>query len=204
MQLKIHPENPEGRKIDQAVKILRKGGVIIYPTDSVYAFGCDLNSHKGMELLCRIKGIKPDQAKFSIVCESLSHISEFTKPISTSVFRLMKQCLPGPFTFILEANNATPKLFRMTKKREIGIRVPANQIILNLVEALGNPMVTTSIHGDDEILEYTNDPELIAEKYEKRVDLIIDGGIGNLLPSTIINCTEQPFIQRQGLGEVNL
>lgn len=203
MLLKIHPDNPDPKKISQVVDCLKGGGVIAFPTDTVYGIGCDLMNHRAMEKVAKIKGLTPEKANFSIICNDLSNISDFTKPIDTIVFKLMKKYLPGPFTFILAANNNTPKLFRASKKREIGIRVPDNNIPLEVVKKLGNPMITTSIHNNSDIIEYITDPELIYDRYKRQVDIVIHGGYGQNIASTIVNCVDKPFIVRQGLKEID-
>lgn len=200
MLIRIHPENPAPRQISQVVEILRNGGVIIYPTDTVYGIGCDIFNQKAVERVARIKGVKPDKANFSFICQDLSHISDFTRHFDNRTFKLMKKYLPGPFTFILPANTNIPKLFK-NKKKTIGIRIPNNNIPLEIVSGLGNPLLTTSLHDTDELLEYSTDPELIEEKYGNLVDAVIDGGFGNNVPSTILNCTSgEVEIIRQGLG----
>jgi tRNA threonylcarbamoyl adenosine modification protein (Sua5/YciO/YrdC/YwlC family) len=204
MLIRIHPETPDPRQVKKAVEVLRDGGVIIYPTDGVYAFGCDIYRSKAVERIAQLKGIKPEKADFSFVFDELSRITEFARPVDTPVYKLLKQCLPGPYTFILSANNQVPKLFK-NNKRTIGIRIPDHKICRLLVNELGNPMITTSVHDEDEILEYTTDPELIHERYRDRVDLVIDGGYGALVPSTVIDCSEgYPVLIRQGAGEVDL
>lgn len=204
MLIEINPYSPDQRLINDVVKALKKGAVIIYPTDSVYSMGCDLYNKKGLEKLAKLKGVKLKQANFSIICDSLSNISEFTTTIDRSIFKLLKKSLPGPFTFILPASKIIPKLFD-SKKSTIGIRVPNQDIITAIVKELGNPLVTTSIHDEDEILEYSTDPYQIYEKYEDQVDIVIDGGYGNLEASTVIDCTESyPEIIRQGIGEIDL
>ena len=204
MLVKIYNENPNEREIAKIVEILKKGGVIIYPTDTVYGLGCDIFNPKAVERLAQIKGVRLDKANFSFCCYDLSHISDFAKPINNSTYKLMKQCLPGPFTFILEANNNVPKLFK-SKKKTVGIRVPNNNICRTLVKELGNPIVTTSIKDDDKIKEYTTDPEDIFEKYGNLVDAVIDGGTSMNVPSTIISCLDSTFeILRQGVGIVDL
>jgi tRNA threonylcarbamoyl adenosine modification protein (Sua5/YciO/YrdC/YwlC family) len=204
MLIRIHPETPDPRQVKKAVEVLRDGGVIIYPTDGVYAFGCDIYRSKSVERIAQLKGIKPEKADFSFVFDELSRITEFARPVDTPVYKLLKQCLPGPYTFILSANNQVPKLFK-NNKRTIGIRIPDHKICRLLVNELGNPMITTSVHDEDEILEYTTDPELIHERYRDRVDLVIDGGYGALVPSTVIDCSEgYPVLIRQGAGEVDL
>lgn len=202
MLINIHPDNPDPRKIAQVVKTLQAGGVIIYPTDAVYCIGCDLSNAKALEKVARIKKVKLEKANFSLICSDLSNLSKYTKPLSSSTFRLMRSVLPGPFTFILNASTVVPKYFH-GKKKTVGIRVPNNVITQTIVETLGGPLVSTSVHDDDEILEYTTDPELIHERYENLVDIVIDGGIGNLDPTTVVNCTDDDFeIIRQGLGEL--
>ncbi len=200
MLLRINPEKPNYDEIAQVVTCLRDGGVVIYPTDTVYGIGCDINKQRAVERVCKIKGIDPEKANFSFVCSDLSHLADFTKPISTATYKVMKKALPGPFTFILEANNNVPKLFR-SKKKTVGIRIPDNAICLEIVKQLGNPIMSTSVHDDDEIIEYTTDPELIHEKYKNIVDIVIAGGYGNNEASTIVDCSEGEFeILRQGLG----
>lgn len=200
MLLRINPEKPNYDEIAQVVKCLRDGGVVIYPTDTVYGIGCDINKQRAVERVCKIKGIDPEKANFSFICSDLSHLADFTKPISTATYKVMKKALPGPFTFILEANNNVPKLFK-SKKKTVGIRIPDNTICLEIVKQLGNPIMSTSVHDDDEIIEYTTDPELIHEKYKDIVDIVIAGGYGNNEASTVVDCSEGEFeIIRQGLG----
>lgn len=200
MLLRINPNKPNYDEIAQVVKVLQNGGVVIYPTDTVYGIGCDIHKQRAVERVCKIKGINPEKANFSFVCSDLSHLSDFTKPISTSIYKLMKKALPGPFTFILEANNNVPKLFKSSKKT-VGIRIPDNQICLEIVKQLGNPIMSTSVHDDDEIIEYTTDPELIHEKYKDLVDIVIAGGYGNNEASTVVDfTTDEPTILRQGMG----
>lgn len=190
--------------MQKAVEILQHGGVVIFPTDTVYGLGCDIYSSRAIEKVAQIKGIPIEKANFSFICYDLSHLSDFARHVSNPTFKLMKQCLPGPFTFILEANNKVPRIFR-NKKRTIGIRIPDNNIIRAVVKELGHPILTTSIHDEDEIHDYITDPELIYEQYKKRVDAVIDGGFGNVYPSTVIDCSgEEPVIVRQGIGEVEL
>jgi tRNA threonylcarbamoyl adenosine modification protein (Sua5/YciO/YrdC/YwlC family) len=199
MLVKLFNENPNLREILKIVEILRKGGLIIYPTDTVYGLGCDITNAKAVEKVARIKGVKVEKNNFSFICSDLSHISDFTKPISNSVFKLMKKNLPGPFTFILEANNNVPKYFK--GKKTVGIRVPDNNIIREIIRELGNPILSTSIHDEDEILEYSTDPELIYEKYQDVAEVVIDGGYGEFVPSTIIDCTgDEIQIIREGKG----
>ncbi len=200
MLIKIYPENPDPRKIQNVLECLRDGGVIIYPTDTVYTMGCDMMQSKAVERVAAIKGVKADKANFSIVCNDLSHLSDFTKPFSTETYKLMKKALPGPFTFILQANNQVPRIFQ-SRKKTIGIRVPDNPIIREIVQVYGTPLISTSIYDEDEIIEYTTDPELIWEKHFNLVDLVIDGGYGGNIPSTVVDCTgDEPEIIRQGKG----
>lgn len=199
MLVKLFNENPNLRDILKIVEVLQKGGLIIYPTDTVYGLGCDITNAKAVEKVARIKGVKVEKNNFSFICSDLSHISDFTKPISSSVFKLMKKNLPGAFTFILDANNNLPKYFK--GKKTVGIRVPDNNIIREIVRELGNPILSTSVYDEDEILEYTTDPELIHEKYQDIADLVIDGGYGELIPSTIVDCTgDEILIIREGKG----
>ena len=203
MLLKIFPENPHEKKIQQVVECLKDGGVIIYPTDTVYGLGCDIFKQKAVEKIARIKKVNIKKHNFSFICSDLSHLSNFTKPMDRSTYKLMKKALPGAFTFILNANNTIPKLFKNNRKT-IGIRVPNHNIPRNIVELLGNPILTTSIRDDDSIVEYSTDPELIYEKYKKQVDIVIDCGYGNLAPSTIVDCSKGEIeIIRQGLGKLD-
>lgn len=200
MLLKIYPENPGDRQIRTVVECLNDGGIIIYPTDTVYGMGCDIFKSKAIERIAQIKGIKAEKANFSFICNDLSQLADYTRPIGNDVFKLMKKNLPGPFTFILNASNSVPKYIQ-SKKKTVGIRIPDNNIPLEIVRELGHPIMSTSIHDDDEILEYTTDPELIYEKYKNLVDIVIDGGYGDNEPSTIIDCTDyEPVIIREGKG----
>lgn len=200
--IKIYPENPNQKRIQQVVDVLRNGGVIIYPTDTVYGMGCDITNQKAIERVCRIKGVKPQQQNFSFICYDLSNISDYTRAIGTPVFKMMKKALPGPYTFILHANNNVPKLLN-NKKKTVGIRVPDHSIPRTLVRELGQPILTTSIRDEDDVIEYSTDPGLIFEKYRDLVDLVIDGGYGNNVASTIVDCTgDEVEIVRQGLGEL--
>ena len=200
MLIRLFNENPNPRDIRQIVEVLRNGGIIIYPTDTVYGMGCDITNSKAVEKVARIKGVKVEKANFSFICSDFSHLSDYTKPISSFVFKLMKKNLPGPFTFILDANNYVPKYFK-GKKKTVGIRVPDNNIIRDIVAELGNPILSTSIHDEDEILEYTTDPELIYEKYKDLVEVVIDGGYGELIPSTVVDCTNDDVeVLREGKG----
>lgn len=203
MLIKIYPENPDERRIQQVIDVLKKGGVIVYPTDSVYSMGCDMSNKRAVEKMAQLKGVKLEEANFSLICYDLSNISEYTVQFGTDIYKMMKRALPGPYTFILNANKNIPKLFQ-SKKQTIGIRVPDNNIARTIVNQLGNPMLSTSVHDDDEILEYTTDPDLIHERYDGQVDLVIDGGFGNNEASTVIDCTgEIPEIVRQGIGVVD-
>ncbi len=202
--LKIHPQNPEPRKIGQVTEILRKGGIIIYPTDTIYGIGCDLMNRKAIEKLCQIMNIKPQKLDLSFICHDLSHISEYVKRIDTPVFKLLKKTLPGPYTFILESNNRVPKILDVNKKT-VGIRIPNHAIPRALVEQLGNPLITSSIKDDDVIKEYTTDPEEIYEDFKHQVDVVIDGGAGGNVPSTVIDCTAGDIvIVREGLGDLQV
>ncbi|MGY8933914.1 MAG: L-threonylcarbamoyladenylate synthase [Flavobacteriales bacterium] len=201
--IKIYEENPNPEEIKKVVSILKKGGLIIYPSDSVYSLGCDITNYKALEKVARIKGVKLDKANFSFVCESISNISNYVTNISTPFFKMLKRALPGPYTFILPGNNNLPKAFK--KKKEVGIRVPNNEIVLAIVRELGNPIISTSIYDEDEIVEYTTDPELIYEKWENLVDLVIDGGYGGNIPSTVINlCGDEPELIREGKGSLDI
>jgi tRNA threonylcarbamoyl adenosine modification protein (Sua5/YciO/YrdC/YwlC family) len=202
MLIRINSEQPQGKEIERIVNCLRNGGVIIYPTDTVYALGCDITQNKAIEKICKLKNIKPEKANFSFICSDLSHLSEFTKPIPNQIFRVMKKALPGPYTFILEANSNVPKILKQERKT-VGIRVPANVICREIINTLGNPLISTSLHDNsDDILEYFSDPEVIHQQYEERVDMVIDGGFGNIYPSTVIDCSSgEPVIVREGLGE---
>ena len=202
MLLRIYPENPNPKEIKKVVDCLKNGGVIIYPTDTVYGIGCDVNNKKAMERVCRIKGLDLKKHNLSFVCYDLSHIAAFTKQLTTSTYKLMKKTLPGPYTFILEANNSIPKLFKNSKK-EIGIRIPDNNIPREIVKELGNPIATTSVKDKDMLTEYSTDPELIYEHFNKLVDIVIDGGYGEAIPSTIVDCTNNtPEIIRKGKGDI--
>lgn len=202
MFIKIYPENPNPKAIEQAVEVLRKGGLIIYPTDTVYGLGCDITNQRAIEKVCQIRGVKPDKANFSFVCYDLSNISDYIKPIDNITFRILKKALPGPYTFIFNASGNVPKLLS-SKKKTVGIRVPDNSIAQEIVRQLGNPILSASIKDEDELIEYSTDPELIYEKYQDRVDLVIDGGYGDNEPSTVIDCTSGEFeIIREGKGSV--
>lgn len=201
--IRIHPQTPEERKIVQVVSVLREGGVIIYPTDTVYGLGCDIHNTRAVERVARIKGIRPNKNNFSFICYDLSHIADYAR-VSNQAFKLMKRELPGPFTFLLEASSRVPRILN-TNKKTVGIRVPNHPIPRLIVRELGNPILTTSIKDTDEILEYPTDPEEIFERFQHLVDIVIDGGYGGNIPSTIIDATRDDFeIIRQGLGEVEV
>lgn len=202
MLLHIHPDNPNPREIAIAVESLKNNGLIIYPTDTVYGLAWDINSPKAFDQIVRIKGKSALKENFSLICSDLSQVSQFTMHINNAVFKLLKRNLPGPFTFILDANNNVPRFYK-TKKKTVGIRIPNNNIAIELVNRLGHPIMTTSLHDEDEILEYMTDPELIHEKYEHLVDYVIDGGYGNNEASTVVDCTGDNIeILRQGIGEL--
>lgn len=201
--IKIYPENPNEKEIDRVVDVLRNGGLVIYPTDTVYGLGCDITNTKALERIARIKGVKLEKANFSFVCHDLSNISDYIKQIDTRTFKILKKCLPGPYTFILPGNNDLPKEFK--KKKTVGIRVPDNSIALAIVKKLGNPIVSTSIYDEDEVLEYTTDPELIYEKWQNIVDIVIDGGYGDNQASTVIDLSGyEPEILREGKGSIDI
>jgi tRNA threonylcarbamoyl adenosine modification protein (Sua5/YciO/YrdC/YwlC family) len=200
MLLHIHPDNPQERNIKTVVETLRKGGVIIYPTDTIYGIGCDIHNAAAIERICRIKNIDPKKAQFSFVCSDLSHISDYTRSIDTPIFRLLKSALPGPYTFILEASKQVPKLLK-NKKDTVGIRVPDSKICHEIVKQLGNPIMSASLPMDGEV-EYYTDPEIMHDLFEKQVDIVIDGGHGGIIPSTVIDCTQgEPELLREGAGE---
>lgn len=198
--LKIHPQNPEARKINHSVEVLRKGGIVVYPTDTVYGIGCDLINRRAVERLCQIIGTKPQKLNLSFICNDLSHISEYVKRIDTPFFKILKKTLPGPFTYIFESSSNVPKILDVNKKT-VGIRIPDHPIPREIVSLLGNPLITSSIKDDDVIKEYTTDPEEIYEDFKHKVDLVIDGGQGGNIPSTVVDFTEGiPHVTRQGLG----
>jgi tRNA threonylcarbamoyl adenosine modification protein (Sua5/YciO/YrdC/YwlC family) len=204
MLIKIYPENPNPKHIRKVVDMLESGGIIIYPTDTVYAMGCDVKAVKTIEKIARFKGMNPLNPDLSLIFHDMSQLSEYTIIRDNNIFKLLKRNLPGPFTFIVQANSQIPKMFR-NKKKTVGIRIPLNSIILEIVRELGRPVVTTSVHDQDEVLEYTTDPELIHEKYRDFADIVIDGGFGKNEASTIVDCTGDEFvIVRQGLGELEL
>ncbi|MDR1699101.1 MAG: threonylcarbamoyl-AMP synthase [Prevotellaceae bacterium] len=198
MLIEIHPESPNPRQIQQAVEVLRKGGVVIYPTDTIYGIGCDIFNPKAVERVCKFKGINPQKNNLSIICQNISQISKYAK-VSQRIFELLKNNLPGAFTFLLNVSSQLPAVFK--NRKVVGVRIPDNRIVADLVAELGNPILTTSIHFDDEMMEDYTDPELIDEKYRDVVDLVINGGYGNCEPSTVVDCTtDEPVIKRQGLG----
>lgn len=201
--IRIYEENPNPKEIKKVVEVLRKGGLIIYPTDTVYGLGCDITNTKALEKIARIKGIKLAKANWSFICTDLSNLSDYVRQIDTATFKILKRALPGPYTFILPGNNNLPKEFK--KKKTVGIRVPDNSIVKALVETLGNPIVSTSIRDEDDVLEYTTDPELIYEKWENLVDIVIDGGYGGNVASTIIDLsTGYPEVIREGKGSLDI
>ncbi|MGB2761116.1 MULTISPECIES: L-threonylcarbamoyladenylate synthase [Maribacter] len=201
--IRIYEENPNPKEIKRVVEVLRKGGLVIYPTDTVYGLGCDITNTKALEKIARIKGIKLAKANWSFICTDLSNLSDYVRQIDTATFKILKRALPGPYTFILPGNNNLPKEFK--KKKTVGIRVPDNSIVKALVEELGNPIVSTSIHDDDDVLEYTTDPELIYEKWDNLVDIVIDGGYGGNVGSTIIDVsTGSPEVIREGKGSLDI
>ena len=199
MLLRIHPQNPQPRMLSQVADCLKSGGVIIYPTDTIYGLGCDIYQPKAIERICKIKNIDPQKAQLSFICKDLSHLSDYTKSIDTPLYRVLKNYLPGPYTFILPASKEVPKLLK-SKKDTVGIRVPNNVICSSVLETLGNPILSASLPG--EMVEEYTDPEIIYEKFGKLVDYVIDGGIGGIIPSTVIDCTTDEWtVTRQGLGE---
>ncbi|WMI70214.1 L-threonylcarbamoyladenylate synthase [Mangrovimonas sp. YM274] len=201
--IRIYEENPNPREIDKVVKVLKGGGLIIYPTDTVYGLGCDIQNSKALERVAKIKNVKLEKANFSFICEDLSNLSDYVKQIDTTTFKILKRALPGPYTFILPGAKTLPSVFK--KKKTVGIRVPNNNIALEIVRQLGNPIISTSIRDEDEILEYTTDPELIHEKWDNLVDLVIDGGYGDNEASTVIDLSEEePLIVREGKGSLEI
>jgi len=203
MLLKIHPENPGVRHLKIIVECLLGGGVIIYPTDTVYGLGCDITKLKAIERIAQIKGIRREKANFSFICNSLSQLSDFTRPIPNHTYKIMRRALPGPFTFILNANSNVPHFFQ-SRKKTVGIRIPDHQVPVRIVEHLGNPIMTTSIHHEDELVDYLTDPEVVYEKFNRLVDIVIDSGPCGNIPSTVIDCTgSEAVLVRQGKGDFN-
>lgn len=200
MLLKINPQNPEQRKIQQVVDTLNEGGIIVYPTDTVYGLGCDIFQPKAVERICRLRGLDPAKAMLSFICSDISEVSNFTLPISNPIFKVMRKNLPGPFTFVLNSNNQVPKLFK-NKKRTIGIRIPDNPVSQAIVNTLQRPLLTLSLKSDDQIAEYYTDPEDFKDEFNKLVDIVIDSGPGRNVPSTVVDCTgEEPLLIREGAG----
>ena len=200
--IKLYNENPNPKEIAKVVKVLQSGGLIIYPTDTIYGLGCDITKTKSLEKIAKIKGVQLEKANLSFICNDLSHLSDYVKQIDSATFKILKRALPGPYTFILPGSNNLPKVFK--KKKTVGIRIPDNNIIRTLVAELGNPIVSTSIRDEDDVLEYTTDPELIFEKWQGLVDIVIDGGYGDNEPSTVIDLTEEPAIIREGKGSLDI
>ena len=201
--IKLYNENPNEKEIAKVVEVLRKGGLIIYPTDTVYGLGCDITNTKALEKIARIKGVKLEKENFSFVCSDLKNLSDYVKQIDSSTFKLLKRALPGAYTFIMQGNNNLPKDFK--KKKTVGIRVPDNNIARSIVQLLGNPIVSTSIYDEDELIEYTTDPELIFEKWQNQVDMVIDGGYGDNVASTVIDLSgDTPVIIREGKGDISI
>lgn len=201
--IKIYEDKPSEAAIKKVVEVLRNGGLVIYPTDTVYGLGCDITNTKALERIAKIKGIKLEKANFSFVCSDLSNLSDYVKQIDTATFKILKRALPGPYTFILPGNNDLPREFR--KKKTVGIRVPDNNIAREIVKLLGNPIVSTSIRDEDDVIEYSTDPELIFEKWQNKVDLVIDGGYGDNVASTIIDLTgNEPEVIREGKGSLDI
>lgn len=201
--IRIYNENPNPREIQRVVEVLRKGGLVIYPTDTVYGLGCDITKTKALERIARIKGVKLDKANWSFICADLSNLSDYVRQIDTPTFKILKRALPGPYTFILPGNNNLPRAFK--NKKTVGIRVPDNAITKALVEGLGHPIISTSIRDEDDVIEYTTDPELILEKWQNLVDIVIDGGYGGNVPSTVINLSGfEPEVVREGKGSLDI
>jgi len=201
--IRIYEDNPNPKEVQKVVEIIRKGGLVIYPSDTVYALGCDITNNRALERVAKIKGIKLAKANFSFVCKDLSNLSDYVKQIDTATFKILKRSLPGPYTFILPGSTNLPTVFK--KKKEVGIRVPNNKITLAIVEALGNPIISTSIYDEDEVIEYMTDPELISEKWLDKVDVVVDGGYGGNVASTIIDLTSGgPVLIREGKGSLEL
>jgi len=201
--IKIYNDNPNQKEIEKVLQVLRRGGLIIYPTDTVYGLACDINNSRALERMAKIKGVKLEKANFSFICYDLSNLSDYVKQIDSSTFKILKRALPGPYTFILPGSNSLPSVFK--KKKTVGIRIPDNAIALEIVKQLGNPIASTSIRDEDEIIEYTTDPELIYEKWDKLVDLVIDGGYGDNQGSTVIDLSlDEPEVIREGKGSLEI
>ena len=201
--IKIYEANPNPKDIKRVVDIIRKGGLVIFPSDTVYALGCDIKNTRALERVAKLKGVKLQKANFSFVCKDLSNLSDYVRQINSATFKILKRALPGPYTFILPGNNNLPNVFK--KKKEVGIRVPANSIVQAIVHGLGNPIISTSIYDEDEVIEYTTDPELIYEKWQHVVDVVVDGGYGDNIPSTVIDLTgEDPVLLREGKGSLEI
>lgn len=201
--IKIYNDNPNQKEIEKVLKVLRRGGLIIYPTDTVYGLACDINNSRALERMAKIKGVKLEKANFSFICYDLSNLSDYVKQIDSSTFKILKRALPGPYTFILPGSKSLPSVFK--KKKTVGIRIPDNAIALEIVKQLGNPIASTSIRDEDEIIEYTTDPELIYEKWDKLVDLVIDGGYGDNQGSTVIDLSsDEPEVIREGKGSLEI
>ncbi len=201
--IRIYEENPNPKEIKKVIAVLKAGGLVIYPTDTVYGLGCDINNIKALEQVARIKGVKLEKSNFSFICEDLSNLSDYVKQIDTATFKILKRALPGPYTFILPGSKKLPHPFK--KKKTVGIRIPDNKIALEIVRQLGNPIISTSIRDEDFVIEYTTDPELILEKWDKLVDLVIDGGYGDNQPSTVIDLSEDvPVVVREGKGSLEI
>lgn len=201
--IRIYEENPNPKQVKRVVEALKDGALVIYPTDTIYGLGCDITNVSALERIAQLKGVKLDKANFSFICEDLSNLSDYVRQIDTPTFKILKRCLPGPYTFILPGNNNLPNVFK--KKKTVGIRVPDNNVCRALVSGLGNPIVSTSIRDDDEVLEYTTDPELIHEKWDKLVDIVVDGGYGDNIPSTVIDLTNaEPEVIREGKGSTDI
>ena len=200
--IKLYNENPNPKEIAKVVKVLQSGGLVIYPTDTIYGLGCDITKTKSLEKIAQIKGVQLEKANLSFICNDLSHLSDYVKQLDSATFKILKRALPGPYTFILPGSNNLPKVFK--KKKTVGIRIPNNNIIRTLVAELGNPIVSTSIRDEDDVLEYTTDPELIFEKWQGLVDIVIDGGYGDNEPSTVIDLTEEPAVIREGKGSLDI
>ncbi len=200
--IKLYNENPNPKEIAKVVKVLQSGGLVIYPTDTIYGLGCDITKTKSLEKIAQIKGVQLEKANLSFICNDLSHLSDYVKQLDSATFKILKRALPGPYTFILPGSNNLPKVFK--KKKTVGIRIPDNNIIRTLVAELGNPIVSTSIRDEDDVLEYTTDPELIFEKWQGLVDVVIDGGYGDNEPSTVIDLTEEPSVIREGKGSIDI